>query len=87
VVVSGQDAAHLVSVVGPIVAEVPSAREVQNGVRSLPCEAAMMAGSWADDPLGGGLIVLIAAVWAVSAIIHAAVKDCSKRPPTRRKKR
>lgn len=74
-VVSGQDAAHLVSVVGPIVAEASSAREVQNGVRSLPCEAAMMAGSWADDPLGGGLIILLSVVWAVCAIARAVVRD------------
>lgn len=35
----------------------------------------MMAGSWADDPLGGGLIILLSVVWAVCAIARTVVRD------------
>lgn len=74
-VVSDQDTPHLVSVVGPVVAETSATREAQTGVHPLPCEAAMMAGSWTDDPLGGGLVLLLSVVWAVCAIARAVVRD------------
>jgi hypothetical protein len=75
VVVSDQDGAHFVSVVGPTAAKVATAGEVQTGVRPLPCETTLMAGSWADDSLGGGLIILLSVVWAVCAIARAVVRD------------
>ena len=35
----------------------------------------MMAGSWVDDPFGGGLIILLSVVWAVCAIAQAVVRN------------
>ncbi len=75
VVVPDQDGAHFVSVVGPITAEVATAGQAQTRLRSLSCEAALMAGSYWDDPLGGGIIMLLAVVWAVCAIVRAVVRD------------
>lgn len=59
----------------PTAASSRLAYQAQTRVLTVYREAAMMAGSYWDDPLGGGIIMLLAVVWAVCAIVRAVVKD------------
>jgi len=59
----------------PTAASSRLAYQAQTRVLTVYREATMMAGSWVDDPLGGGLIILLSVVWAVCAIARAVVRD------------